>query len=247
MRELSKEATEKTLNTHIKAIKSKEEGTKVLTTMRELEEKLKNAEESINVLQQYSQDIIEVVTLIDGMSRQTQLLAINATIESARAGEYGKGFAVVAHEISKLSERSREAVSSISATIENVKGETEKTIRNVTEISEKAYQENRIVRDTIEAFGDIKSEIDVVTAKVEEISKFVEVQSRELNDIAKNTAKTAQEINVDTADNKNASENAINLIDTILNKTSQVEQISKVLANSSQNLNDIVNSFKTVK
>lgn len=244
MRRLSKEVTEETVNTNGKAVKSREEGNKVLETMKELEEKLKNAEESINVLKNYSQDIIEVVTLIDSVSRQTQLLAINATIESARAGEYGRGFAVVAGEISKLSERTREAVMSISSTIENVKKETEKTISNVHEISKKAYQENAVVRDAIEAFGEIQNDITVVTKKVDEIAKFVEVQATELNDIAKNTSVMAKTVEADTEDSKNASENAMGLLEEILNKTSQVEQISKVLSGSSQNLNDIVDSFK---
>lgn len=243
MKMLSNEATVKANETNQKAIKSAEETEKVNETIKALEIKLKNAAESIAILQKYSHDIIEVVSLIEGMSRQTQLLSINASIESARAGETGKGFAVVAQEISKLAERSRDAALSISSIVENVKNETEVTIENVKDITEKAYEENRIVREAIKSFNTIQIEIKEVTGKVEAITKFVDVQANELNDIAENTGRLAKEIDKDTTDSRYASDNAINLIEVILKKTSQVEQVSKVLSNSSQNLNDIVDSF----
>lgn len=247
MNTLTHEVTVRTKNTNQKAMESANETKDILLIIEELDRTMKRTLEGISVLKNYSQEIYDVVTVIENISKQTQLLAINASIESARAGEAGRGFAVVAKEISKLAEGSQEAAVSITELISNVQNVTEATIENVIEIGEKSKRENEVVRNSMDSFREIQEEISDVTNKVESISKIVEVQSKGLSEIADNTENLAREINEDTAESADMRQNAVELIKAILTKTSQVEMVSKVLAHSSSNLKDIVHSFKTIR
>ena len=84
-------------------------------------EKLQSSFRSIS---ERSQEVGKIVKVIEGIADQTNLLALNATIEAARAGEAGKGFAVVADEVRRLAERSVQATHEIATVIETVQGET---------------------------------------------------------------------------------------------------------------------------
>lgn len=241
---ITKEVRTKTAITNAKALESRKATEEVITTINEMEQIMNKTLSSIEVLKNYSQEIHDVVLLIEGISKQTQLLAINASIESARAGEAGKGFSVVAKEISILAERSREAAVSIGGIISNVKTETENTIINVQEINQKSKQENYVVKGSINSFKEIQKEILDVNEKVESIANLVNIQAGEFGEIARETKKFGEEIEKDMENSSDMSNHAREMIETILKKTSQVERVSKVLSNSSKNLQEIVESFK---
>lgn len=241
---IAEDVKSKTKDTNNKAIKSEAETKEVIATMIEVEESMSKTLEGIEVLKKYSQEIHDIVQMIEGISKQTQLLAINASIESARAGEAGKGFSVVAKEISILAERSRDAAVSIGQVISNVKGVTDETILNVQDINKKSKKESRVVKESINSFVEIQKEIEDVNKSVTQITELVKGQSQELSDIAKESIKFGEEMERDTIDSSNMSKNAQELIEVILKKTSQVERVSKVLSTSSQNLQEIVGSFK---
>lgn len=102
---------------------------------------MQNLQLNIKGLGTRSQQVGEIVEIIDKIAVQTNLLALNAAIEAARAGEHGKGFAVVADEVRKLAERSSKATKEIEKLITQIQGETSKAIEaseNVAESSNKA-------------------------------------------------------------------------------------------------------------
>src|SRR6185437_13920146 len=96
-------------------------------TMRDMQDKVEAIAERTLSLGERSQKIGEVLALINEIAEQTNLLALNAAIEAARAGEAGKGFAVVASEVRKLAERSISSTDEIREIITSVQDETNAT------------------------------------------------------------------------------------------------------------------------
>jgi len=124
----------------------------ILGKMQSLDQEIQNTSLSINTLNDMGNEITNVVELIKDIADQTNLLALNAAIEAARAGEHGRGFAVVADEVRKLAERTQKATSEINVSINSMKQET-----NV--IVEKAETMTSVSDEVAKAIDEFKVEM----------------------------------------------------------------------------------------
>ncbi len=170
------------------------------------------ASDTVKQLGNRSKQIGEIIQVIDDIADQTNLLALNAAIEAARAGEHGRGFAVVADEVRKLAERTTKATKEISEMIMNIQKDTndavismeegKKEVRNGIELSGKSGESLKgIIDASLKVIDDINlvasaSEEQSVTA--EQISKNIDSISSVIQESAAGTqqvAKTAEDLN----------------------------------------------------
>ena len=125
-------------------------------------EQVGRSEATVTALAQAAQRIGEVVSLINTIAEQTNLLALNATIEAARAGEAGKGFAVVASEVKSLANQTAKATEGITAQVSAIQGSTQEavdTIKGIGEIIDKMSEIATTVASAVEEQGAATAEI----------------------------------------------------------------------------------------
>ncbi len=171
---------------------------KTVEGMNRIAEFVEKAVEKIQVLGKNSEQIGEIVQVIDDIANQTNLLALNAAIEAARAGEQGRGFAVVADEVRKLAERTTKATKEISDMIKRIQEVTENVVVSMTEGSTEvksgktlAQKAGESLKEIIYASDAVLDVINQVAAASEEQSVTSEQINRNVETISKVTNESA--------------------------------------------------------
>lgn len=194
---------------------------KNLEGMKSMFEVVKNVENKAIFLGNKSDEIGDIVSVINDISEQTNLLALNAAIEAAHAGEVGKGFAVVADEIKDLADRSKEATREIAKLIKGM----QKDVNEVIEVSKQGYEEakkeNELSIEIQEKFTSIINKVEITNEEIKQMSDSMEEQANAIKEINKAIAEVAK-------DSANVEEISMGQFEIIKEITTSLEHVSVV-------------------
>lgn len=181
-------------------------------SMQELVEKMAMAVPIANELEKNSVNISDILSVIEGISAQTNLLALNAAIEAARAGEQGRGFAVVADEVRQLAQRTHDSIDQIRVVIEQLQLGTHSVTNAITEGNHLALETATQVTQAVSCLGDIslffvdigRMSNEIVNAASEQNSVSSEVNGnvsniRDLSQVILESSTEAEKIGQDIA------------------------------------------------
>lgn len=160
---------------------------KTRTTINALAGEVEQATGVIGDLSRHAQSISGILTTIQGIAEQTNLLALNAAIEAARAGEQGRGFAVVADEVRVLSRRTQDSTQEIYTTIETLRTTTDKAVNLMESSQGLASDSVTDVNAAANALDEITQAVNLISDMAGQIATAAEEQTQVTGEITQNT------------------------------------------------------------
>lgn len=162
--------------------------TEALGSIGKLNTGIQKATTVIDRLREENESIRSVLDVIQGISEQTNLLALNAAIEAARAGEQGRGFAVVADEVRNLARRTQDSAGEIQDMLARLNTQVGAAVQAMGEASEQATESETHVEETAMSLGEISGAIKSIEQMNIQIASAVEQQSAVAEDINRNVS-----------------------------------------------------------
>lgn len=242
------ENIEKT-NTELKKLsktmeKATEEGQKeiekVSGQMGKIKTSIEEVASGISSFTSISQEIDDILLIINSIAEQTNLLALNAAIEAARAGEAGRGFSVVAEEIRNLAVESVKSADRIRDLIDEIKRESEKASDKMVQGNEEVKNGEEVVLSAEQVFKEIREIINQVVAGIESSSESI----REVNADSKKIATNVENIATISVQTSTSAQEVASASQEQTASVEEMASLSENLSDMADDLNKLVRKFK---
>jgi len=233
------ESAQKTSNL---AAKGGEVVSRTINGMNIIFKSVKESANNIEKLGNSSQKIGEIVKVINDIAGQTNLLALNAAIEAARAGEQGRGFAVVADEVRKLAEKTTSATKEIVEMIQSIQHDTSTAVQTMQAGTKEVEAGVEMANEAGESLNQIVSSVQNVTDMIQQIATAAEQQSGAGRDIAQ-SLETVTGLTQQTAESAQHSSESTHNLNDLAHQLQQLVSGFKLLRNEHSNTVTLKNTF----
>lgn len=179
-----------------------------ITGMDNIREQIQDTSKRIKRLGESSQEIGDIVSLINDIADQTNILALNAAIQASMAGDAGRGFAVVADEVQRLAERSSAATKQIEALVKTIQTDTNEAVISMEQTTSEVVRGARLAQDAGVALEEIEKVSKTLAALIQNISNAARQQASSAGHIS-NTMNVIQEITSQTSSGTTATARSI--------------------------------------
>ncbi|WP_186576093.1 methyl-accepting chemotaxis protein [Aquibacillus kalidii] len=197
--------------------------------MNSIYEVVRTSVQKVESLDNQTKKISTLISVIQEIAEQTNLLALNAAIEAARAGEHGKGFAVVADEVRKLAEQVSESISEITGIVGNIQKESHSVAVTLTEGYEQVEQGTKQIKVTGQEFEKIDQSVGQMVREISGITKNltdIAGNSNDINASIENIASVSEESAAGVEETTASVQQIANLIGDISSNATSLEELS---------------------
>ncbi|KMN97987.1 methyl-accepting chemotaxis protein TlpC [Bacillus subtilis] len=214
----------------------------VQAQMDAIHQSIQKSGEIIHQLDGRSKQIEQILSVITQIADQTNLLALNAAIEAARAGEQGKGFAVVADEVRKLAEESQQSAGQISKLIIEIQKDMNRSARSVEYVKTEAAEGVTMIQRTRDAFKEIAAATSEISAEISDLSASVTNISASAHHINDSFAANTADIKESTKNTRQAAA----LTEEQFAAMEEITAASETLSQLAEELTGIISQFKMI-
>lgn len=208
--------------------------------MEQISSSVDETDKTIRMLDQRSKEIEKILEVITGIAEQTNLLALNAAIEAARAGEHGRGFAVVADEVRQLAEQSAESAGQIGALVSEIQKDMHHSVQAMDTVKSDVGSGREQVQETEQKFNEIFEAMQQITEQIENVSATTQ-------QISAGAQQVSASVNQVSEIARDANQNTQNVVAATEEQLASMEEITasaNSLTEMAEELQALINRFK---